>query len=212
MFTIIMSIFIIIPIVEFIASVSSSTDSLTISLELFNGVTATAFTISYSNTNTDCFTDSVPDTAGTGTMYTLTGLEEGTEYSITVTATLTGGGGTEQDTTNTTTMAAGKYIHLTVTYSVPFTLKAPSAPPSSVRVSVDSSTAITVQWGPVEPCVHQNGAITGYSVRYGEVGTSDGERKVEMASGHSMTTVSGLTKEAMYTVEVAAETSGGIGV
>ena len=97
-----------IPTVEFIASVSSSTDSLTISLELFNGVTVTAFTISYSNTNTDCFTDSAPDTAGTGTMYTLTGLEEGTEYSITVTATLAGGEGTEQDTINATTRAAGE--------------------------------------------------------------------------------------------------------
>ena len=58
----------------------------------------------------------------------------------------------------------------------------------------------------MEPCDQQNGAITGYSVRYGEVGTSE---TVEIASGDSMTTVSGLTKE---TVEVAAETSGGTGV
>ena len=71
-----------------------------------------------------------------------------------------------------------------------------------------SSTAITVQWGPVESCVNQNGAITGYSVRYGQVGTSEEERRV----GDSMTTVSGLTKETVYTVEVAAETSGGTGV
>ena len=42
-------------------------------------------------------------------MYTLTGLEEGTEYSITVTTTLTGGGGgTEQDTITATTVAAGE--------------------------------------------------------------------------------------------------------
>ena len=77
---------------------------------------------------------------------------------------------------------------------------------------MESSTAITVQWGLVEPCDRRNGAITGYSVRYGEVGTSEGERRVEMASGDSMTTVSGLTKETVYTVEVAAETSGGTGV
>ena len=88
----------------------SSTNSLTISWTLLNGVTATTFTISYSNTNTDCFTNSstISDIAGSETMYTLTGLEEGTEYSITVTATLTGGGETEQDTITATTMAAGE--------------------------------------------------------------------------------------------------------
>ena len=64
----------------------------------------------------------------------------------------------------------------------------------------------------MEPCDHQNGAITGYSVRYGEVGTSKGVRRVEIASGNSSTIVSGLTKETLYTVEVAAETSGGTGL
>ena len=77
---------------------------------------------------------------------------------------------------------------------------------------MESSTAITVQWGPVEPCDQQNGVITGYSVRYGEVGTSEGERRVEIASGTSSSIVSGLTKETVYTVEVAAQTSGGTGV
>ena len=144
-------------------------------------------------------------------MYTLTGLEEGTEYSITVTAVLTGGG-TEQDNSIATTMAAGKSTSQNSLSLVPLTLTAPSAPPSSVRVSVNSSTAITIQWGPVEPCDQQNGAITGYSVRYGEMGTSEGERRVGMASGDSMTIVSGLTKETVYTVEVAAVTSSGTGV
>ena len=77
---------------------------------------------------------------------------------------------------------------------------------------MENSTAITVQWGPVEPCDQQNGAIIGYSVRYGEVGTSEGEWKVGIASGDSMTTVSELTKETVYTFEVTAETSGGTGV
>ena len=178
-------------------------------------MTATAYALSYSNTNTDCFRDSntiIHDMSGSERI--LTDLGEGTKYSITVTATLSGGR-TKQDTITATTTAAGESTSqspLPLLFSQPLTLTAPSAPPSSVRVSVESSTAITVQWGPVEPCDQQNGAITGYSVRYGEVGTSEGERSIEMASGDSVTTVSGLTKETVYTVEVAAETSGGTGV
>ena len=92
-------------------------------------------------------------------------------------------------------------------------LAAPSAPPTDVVVRVESSTSITVQWGPVE-CRHQNGEITGYWVRYGEEGSSEEARSVQMVSGDSsggMTTVSGLTKETVYTVQVAAVTSSGTG-
>ena len=80
-----------------------------------------------------------------------------------------------------------------------------------MEVLVNSSTNITVQWGPVESCSRN---VTGYSVRYGEVGTSE-KTVVKMVSGDSsggMTTISGLTKETVYTVEVAAETSAGTGV
>ena len=42
-------------------------------------------------------------------MYTLTGLEEGTEYSITVTATLTGGEAVENSTI-ANTIAVGECI------------------------------------------------------------------------------------------------------
>ena len=72
-------------------------------------MTATGYTISYSNTNnTDCFTDSRSGITTSGTSYTLTGLEEGTQYSITVTATLTGG--RTEDTTTATTRTAGQCI------------------------------------------------------------------------------------------------------
>ena len=70
-----------------------------------------------------------------------------------------------------------------------------------------SSTAITVQWGPVEPCVDQNGAITGYSVRY----RSETVPALGDSSG-GIHTITGLTKVTVYTVEVAAVTSAGTGV
>ncbi|CAI8023826.1 Receptor-type tyrosine-protein phosphatase delta [Geodia barretti] len=86
--------------------ISSSNTSLAISWTLEETLTASAYTISYSNTNnTDCFTDSRSDTITSETTYQLTGLEEGTQYSITVTATLTGGR-TEQDTVTATTRTA----------------------------------------------------------------------------------------------------------
>ena len=90
---------------------SITTDSLTISwtvTELPEDVTVTEYTISYSNT--DCPTDIYDDITGISdseTMYTLTDLEEGTEYSITVTAVLSGDGETASDTVTATTIAVG---------------------------------------------------------------------------------------------------------
>ena len=50
----------------------------------------------------------IPPIAGSETMYRLDHLEEGTEYSITVTATLTGGG-SQEDMDVGTTLAAGEF-------------------------------------------------------------------------------------------------------
>ena len=71
--------------------------------------TASTYTIFYSNTNnTLCFTDSndISDISGSETMYNLTGLQEATEYSITVTAILSDGE-TVQDSLTVTTLTDG---------------------------------------------------------------------------------------------------------
>ena len=77
-----------------VSLVSISTTSAIISLKLAerlnNNIT---YTISYTNiNNTDCFIDSnhITDITTTGdeTMYTLTGLQENTQYSINVTVIL----------------------------------------------------------------------------------------------------------------------------
>ena len=86
-------------------------------------------------------------------------------------------------------------------------LTVPSAPPSSVRLSVKNSTSISVRWEPVE-CRHRNGEIIDYYVRYGEEG-----RRIVVSGDSSggTTTISELMKQTVYTVEVAARTSAGTG-
>ena len=90
----------------FVSLISSSATSLTISWTLDEGVIATSYTISYENTDTDCFTMTYDDITTSETAVDLTGLEEGTEYSITVTATLSDDTSAEDDLT-ATTLAAG---------------------------------------------------------------------------------------------------------
>ena len=71
-------------------------------------MTVTKYIISYSNT--DCPNDIYDDITGISdseTMYTLIDLEEGTEYSITVTAILSDEGETASDTVTATTMSVG---------------------------------------------------------------------------------------------------------
>ena len=95
-----------------VSVISSTTRSLTISWALEESLTAASYSISYSATDTDCIPGSntmIPDIPGSETMYRLDDLEEGTEYSITVTATLTGGG-SQEDMAVGTTVAAGECI------------------------------------------------------------------------------------------------------
>ena len=71
--------------------------------------TVSTYSISYSNTNnTQCFNDSndISDISGSETMYNLTGLQEATEYSITVTAILSDRE-TAIDSVTATTLSAG---------------------------------------------------------------------------------------------------------
>ena len=89
---------------------------------------------------------------------------------------------------------------------------APSGPATSVGAT-STSTTITVQWGAVD-CIHRNGDITGYSVRYGVQGSAVGDRTVEMVLGDfsgGIYVISELSAATVYTVEVAAVNSAGTG-
>ena len=62
------------------------------------------------------------------------------------------------------------------------------------------------------PCIHRNGDITGYSVRYGVVGS--GSTQTMNVAGGSVTeaTIPDLTSSTTYSIQVAAVNSIGIGV
>ena len=87
---------------------------------------------------------------------------------------------------------------------------APSAAPTSVRTSSDSSSSIIVQWG-IVPCIRHNGDITGYSVEYWVFGSRT--QTVNVSGGDaSQTTISGLEPSSNYAIKVAAMNSAGVGL
>ena len=90
-------------------------------------------------------------------------------------------------------------------------LSAPSTAPTSVSVSEVTFSSITVQWGAVD-CIHRNGDITGYTVRYGVQGNGS-TQTVNVSGGEAtQTIISGLTPSTNYSIEVAAVNSFGTGV
>ena len=88
---------------------------------------------------------------------------------------------------------------------------APSAAPTSVRVSTVTSSTITVQWGAVD-CIHHNGDITGYSVQYGVQGSGSTQTRDVMGGSVTEATISSLMPSTTYSIQVAAVNSAGIGV
>ena len=61
-------------------------------------------------------------------------------------------------------------------------------------------------------CIHRNGDITGYSVRYGVVGSGSTQTVSVSGGGATNRLISDLMSSTNYTVEVAAENSAGLGV
>ena len=145
-------------------------------------------------------------TNGSAVSYEIPGLQKNSMYSMTVTASNAAGSAPVSNTVTAMTGETGVYIHTWVNVTC-FNPTVPSAPPSSVMVTDVTSTTMTVQWGPVEPCADQNGVITGYSVRYG----SETMSLLGDSSG-GMTTITGLSPSTTYSTQVAAETSAGTGV
>ena len=60
-------------------------------------------------------------------------------------------------------------------------------------------------------CIHQNGKIVGYSVKYGVQGTNSMQSVNVSGGAATEAIISGLRVNTTYTIEVAAVNSAGIG-
>ena len=91
----------------FVTAVSST--SILLQFSVIEGVEPSGYTIIYSNTNTQCFSDSgtLSITDASAEDYNIEGLEEGTEYTITVILERTDGL-SDRDTVRPTTADDGK--------------------------------------------------------------------------------------------------------
>ena len=78
-------------------------------------------------------------------------------------------------------------------------------------ISSVTSSSITVQWTRVR-CTDRNSEITGYTVRYGQTGSTTVNESVSGTSNSDrMFSASGLIPRTSYTFEVAAVSSEGTG-
>ena len=86
----------------------------------------------------------------------------------------------------------------------------PSSPPQNIMVTDDDPASLMVSWQPPS-LIYHNGMLTGYVIQYNRDGSSD-MMSVNVNSGTTQYTISGLFAYVGYSVTVAAVNSNGTGV
>ena len=193
---------------------SVTATSITITGSVSSGSVVTGFVVEWQrDTSVGCsdVNERTISESGDFTIYTITGLEPGNRYTITVTVSNSAGTAPVSNTVTAMTLEAGERVP--DTHSSSHGLCCPPQLPLEllmelVQVSV-TVNSITVQWGEV-PCLHRNGEITGYIVEVTLSGMVVATENVDGGSARRGT-VSGLTPSTDYTVTVAAVNNVGTG-
>ena len=143
---------------------------------------------------------------GNATQYTITGLQEFSVYTLTITASI-GVGSSPPASVLVNTSSAGESDGLITRWSTPFPSlpTAPSAPPNNLAEATKTSTNVTISWGEV-PCQDQNSVIGEYRVLYGAV--TSGVGGTVTTSGRTLT-MNGLSPYTNYSIEVSSVNSDG---
>ena len=142
--------------------------------------------------------------------YTIEQLEEDSNYTIILTAVNAAGSVVSDPVTGLTIEAGEGLTEIVAMDEIDSVfLPVPSAAPTSVHTSDVTFSSITVQWGAVD-CIHQNGNITGYSVRYWVQRSSTHTLNVSGGAATAFT-LTGLSNSTTYNIDVAAVNNAGIG-
>ena len=134
---------------------------------------------------------------------TITGLDKGSSYHITVTVSNAAGNASSDPITAMTKEAGNFHIFLPCILYVFIIVSAPSAPPDGIQ-TFNRTFSITVKWQAV-PCIPH---INGYTV----VIYHNNQKFHEYSSGTTMFTIHDLQPSTTYVISVAAVNSVGIGI
>ena len=147
---------------------------------------------------------------GPFTSYTITGLEPGNNYLITVRMYNAFGSAPATLSAMTETIGEGEGGREggRDRYLAAISSTAPTGYPRSIRSGTVTPHSITVHWEEVD-CLDRNGAITGYVARALSNGREEGTASVDGDDREA--TISGLTPSTQYIVQVAAVNSAGTG-
>ena len=172
-----------------------------------SGSSVNSYTVSYTYTIRRCSSGSVSGSGeisdGNVRNFTLTDLEEDSDYTITLTA-ISAAGQLTSNQISTTTAIAGSYLYyVRIIQCVSLDITAPSGSPESVSFGTITLTSIAVQWTEV-PCEDLNGGdITGYTVEYSS--TTPPTTNTMSGSSSRELVVGGLLPRTSYTFTVRAE-------
>ena len=163
------------------------------------------YIITYSFMENDCGfsgNNNMETVSGSSRTHTLTGVQENTDYDISIIARNTAGDSPPAVTMETTAIAgiANTLSSQCSDSSYVGTFAAPTAPPSNLVVASTTPTSITITWGRV-PCEDRNVEITQYSGRYGP---NNNLPIYVIGTSNRMFTATGLIPRTSYTFEVEA--------
>ena len=148
----------------------------------------------------------------TNKRFNITELEGDSTYTLTLTALTTNGSIITHNNVTVRTNKRGERKVLGVCYNNwdSSISPAPSAPPSLVAVTYVTSFSITVKWSKVN-CGDRNGNITGYWLRYSEVGNDNQQTNTTGAENYEITIIN-LMLATNYSIQVAAVNNAGTGI
>ena len=148
----------------------------------------------------------------TNKSFNITELEGDSTYMITLTALTTNGSIITHNSVTVRTNERGKRKPLVVCHNNwnSSISPVPSAPPSLVTVTHVTSFSITVKWSKVN-CGDRNGNITGYLLRYNEVGNNSQQTNATGADNYKFT-IPNLMLATNYSIQVAAVNNAGTGI